>query len=147
MSTPFSNSLSEEEREELNSVSQNVQTLRSQLRENNEKYFALETERSELRELIFGDLVKRKTEHLTDKRNIFDSKQIETETRQISESLANIQKELEETEDRLNELEKKIDDGMKQIKPAQKKVDKLMDDGGHVEQVRRKRKKGEKKKK
>ncbi len=132
--TPFKNQLSEEEREELNGVSAQTQQLRVTVVENSGTRSALEAERSQLRELISGNLTKRRAELSTDHRVIFDVQQVTAEANEKRKALGDAETQLQECEQRLAELDVKIDSATADIGPAQKAFDKLVEQGGHVQQ-------------
>ena len=132
--TPFRNQLSEEEREELAGVSARVQQLRAAVVEQSGARGAAEAERATVRELISGNLSKRRAELSTDHRVIFDVQQVEADANEKRRALSDVEQQLKECDERLADLELRIDSVAADIAPAQKAFDRLVEQGGHVQQ-------------
>jgi structural maintenance of chromosome 3 (chondroitin sulfate proteoglycan 6) len=92
-----------------------------------------EAERAALRELISGNLSKRRAELSTDHRVVFDVQQVSAEAEEKRKALSDAEQELAIGEERLADLEKQIDSTNGQIVPAQKAFDKLLEQGGHIQ--------------
>jgi structural maintenance of chromosome 3 (chondroitin sulfate proteoglycan 6) len=134
LDTPFKLELSEEEREELNAVSLKTQQLRLSVMEQSGARSAVEAERAELRELISGNLAKRRAELAMDYRIVFEVQEDTAEAEEKQRDLDEAEANLAESDAELARLEKELEQAAADIGPAQKAFDEMVESGGHAQQ-------------